>query len=62
MMDERTNPLVGATTTVSAPVSDSSGGGIPLPLLVLGGVALLLVLSGGIGLAVRASRGSERGA
>jgi len=64
MMDERTNPLVGATTTIAAPpVSDSSsGGGIPLPLLVLGGVALVLVLSGGIGLAVRASRGSGRGA
>jgi hypothetical protein len=64
MMDERTHPLADATTTVAAsPASaTSSGGGIPVPLLVLGGIALALVVSGGVGLAVRASRESGRGA
>jgi hypothetical protein len=60
MMDERTHPLASSSTTVSAlPVASagSGGGGIPVPLLVLGGVALVLVVSGGIGLVVRANRG-----
>lgn len=60
MMDERTHPLASATTTLAAASASGpdGGGGIPVPLLVLGGVALVLVVSGGVGLAVRANRGS----
>jgi len=63
MMDERTHPLASATTTVaSLQTADASGGGIPVPLLVLGGFALVLVVGGGAGLLVRANRGSGPGA
>jgi hypothetical protein len=63
MMDERAHPISsGPTTVASEQVSGDSGGGVPLPLLVLGGVALLLVVSGGAGLAVRAIRGGGRAA
>src|SRR5262249_24461181 len=45
MMDERTHPLVGVTST-TRPITIASaatgGGGIPTPLLVLGGIALVL--------------------
>jgi hypothetical protein len=59
MMDERTQPLASATTTISAlTASSGSSGGIPTPLIVLGGLALALVVAGGVGLAVRANRGS----
>jgi hypothetical protein len=60
MMDERTHPLASATIA-AAPASDS-GGGVPIPLIVLGALALALLIAGGIGLAVRASRGSAPGA
>jgi hypothetical protein len=64
MMDERTHPLASATSTVaSLQTGDTSGGGgVPLPLLVLGGFALVLVVAGGAGLLVRANRGSGPGA
>lgn len=39
-----------------APVADSSGGGIPLPILILGGIAIALVAAGAIGLGVRHAR------
>ena len=45
------------TSTTAAPVADSSGGGVPVPLLILGGIALLLVASGGVGMLVRHRRG-----
>ena len=41
----------------AAPVADTSGGGIPLPILVLGGIAIALVAAGAIGLGVRHTRG-----
>jgi hypothetical protein len=43
--------------TAAAPVADSSGGGVPVPLLVLGALALALAASGGIGMIVRHRRG-----
>jgi hypothetical protein len=47
--------------TQAAPVtladSGSSGGGVPLPIIVLGAVALALVAAGGLGLVVRRRRG-----
>ena len=44
------------TTNAASPLTATaaSGGGVPLPLLVLGGLALVLVASGAVGLAVRA--------
>jgi hypothetical protein len=36
-----------------APVADTSSGGIPVPILVLGGIAIALVAAGAIGLGVR---------
>ncbi len=50
-------------TNASGPVADSGGGGgIPLPLLVLGGLALLLAAAGAIGLIVRRGRGGDAAA
>jgi hypothetical protein len=42
--------------TVAAPTSSSSGGGIPLPILILGGIALALVAIGAIGVGARRFR------
>jgi hypothetical protein len=64
MMDERTHPLASATPKTPALVLASTsggGGGIPVPLLVLGGIALVLVAAGGAGVAIRATRGGGRG-
>ncbi len=46
------------TTNAASPLTATaaSGGGVPVPLLVLGGVALVLVASGAVGLAVRRGR------
>ncbi|HST16957.1 MAG TPA: hypothetical protein VLK36_04765 [Gaiellaceae bacterium] len=50
-------PDPGVMTTANATASQStSGGGVPVPLLVLGGVAILLVASGAIGLGVKRFR------
>lgn len=43
-------------SATGAPVADTSGGGIPLPILVLGGIAIALVAAGAIGLGVRHAR------
>jgi hypothetical protein len=44
-------------TTAAAPVaSTSDGGGLPLPILLLGGLALALAAAGAIGAAVRHAR------
>jgi hypothetical protein len=44
------------TGAVAAPASSSSGGGIPLPILILGGIALALVAIGAIGAGARRFR------
>lgn len=45
------------STVASAPVGDTDdGGGIPVPLLVLGGLALALAAAGGLGLLARRRR------
>jgi hypothetical protein len=43
----------------AGPVADSSSGGVPLPLLVLGGVAILLAAAGGLGMIARHRRGDS---
>jgi hypothetical protein len=43
-------------TTVAAPAGSTSGGGIPLPILVLGAIAIFLVAVGAIGAGVRRFR------
>src|SRR5262249_44627714 len=43
-------------TTVAAPGASSGGGGIPLPIIILGGVATFLVAVGAIGAGVRRFR------
>jgi hypothetical protein len=51
---DRPNSPVGVSTIASPPVADgSSGGSVPVPLLVLGGLALLLAAAGGIGMLAR---------
>jgi hypothetical protein len=52
------SPDSGTVTTANASASQpaDSGGGVPVPLLVLGGVAILLVASGAIGLGVKRFR------
>ncbi len=53
----RPDSSVGVSTIAAPPVADSSdGGGVPVPLLVLGGLALLLAAAGGVGLLARRSR------
>ncbi|MGH3003449.1 MAG: hypothetical protein ACRDM1_12460 [Gaiellaceae bacterium] len=54
-----TKPPATATVEASAPVADTNGGGVPLPLLVLGALALLLAASGGVGMLVRKRRGDS---
>jgi hypothetical protein len=56
--DERVDPTSPGSPNAAPAlnVSNSSGGGLPLPLLVLGGVALALVASGAVGLVVRRRR------
>jgi hypothetical protein len=60
MHDEQVDPSTpgGGGPKASGPLAatSSSGGGVPVPLLVLGGVALVLVASGGVGMAVRRRR------
>ncbi len=58
MHDAQVDPATSVGPKASGPVAatSSSGGGIPLPLLVLGGVALVLVASGAVGMAVRRRR------
>jgi hypothetical protein len=54
------HPLATSSRSVhaAAPATvAASGGGVPLPLLVLGGLALLLLASGAIGMVVRRRRG-----
>jgi hypothetical protein len=60
--DEHANPQSSSANGPQAAPSvslagDSAGGGVPLPLLLLGGVALVLVASGAVGIAVRHRRG-----
>jgi hypothetical protein len=50
---KRPDSTVGVSTIAAPPVADSNGGGIPVPLLVLGGLALLLAAAGGIGMLAR---------
>jgi hypothetical protein len=52
------SPDPGAITTANPTAAQpaSSGGGVPVPLLVLGGVAIALVASGAIGLGVKRFR------
>lgn len=52
------SPEPGAMTTANPTAAQpaSSGGGVPVPLLVLGGVAIALVASGAIGLGVKRFR------
>jgi hypothetical protein len=52
------SPDAGAVTTANptAAQSTSGGGGVPVPLLVLGGVAIALVASGAVGLGVKRFR------
>jgi hypothetical protein len=58
---EAAPPRPGDNTQAAPPVtladSSSSGGGVPLPIIVLGAVALALVAAGGLGLVVRRRRG-----
>lgn len=45
----------------STPVADtSSGGGLPVPILILGGLALLLAAAGALGGAVKFAQGRRR--
>ena len=55
------SPDPGATTTGNPTAAQpaSSGGGVPVPLLVLGGVAIALVASGAIGVGVKRFRGRQ---
>jgi hypothetical protein len=54
---DRTRTVRTGPQPTAAPVaSTSSGGGVPLPVLVLGGVALALIASGAIGFGVRRMR------
>ena len=48
---------VPVTTTLAASPTSSSGGGIPVPLLVLGGLALVLVAVGALGVVAKRTRG-----
>jgi hypothetical protein len=43
----------GTETVASQPVGSSSGGGVPLPILLLGGLALALAAAGALGAGVR---------
>jgi hypothetical protein len=45
-----------AAVAAGAPVAASDGGGLPLPILLLGGLALALAAAGAIGLGVRHAR------
>lgn len=55
--DEKFNPSSPSTPTSRASdVTGSTGGGVPVPLLVLGGVALVLIASGAAGVVVRRRR------
>lgn len=44
------------TSTVAAEVTSGGGGGVPVPLLVLGGLALLLTAVGGVGVIAKRRR------
>ena len=52
------SPDPSATTTANPAAAQpaSSGGGVPVPLLVLGGLALALVAAGAIGAGVKRFR------
>jgi hypothetical protein len=58
---EAVPPRPGDNTQAAPPATladaSSSGGGVPLPIIVLGAVALALVAAGGLGLVVRRRRG-----
>jgi hypothetical protein len=58
--DEQIDPTSTDPTKVSSQLNTagSSGGGVPVPLIVLGGVALALVASGAVGMLVRRRRAS----
>jgi hypothetical protein len=58
--DEQIDPTSTDPTRVSSQLNTagSGGGGVPVPLIVLGGVALALVASGGVGMFVRRRRSS----
>lgn len=51
-----------APVAVAAPVADTSsnGGGLPLPILLLGALALLLAAAGAVGGAVKYAQGRRR--
>jgi hypothetical protein len=54
-----TQPVSQTTTIASAPTG-SSGGGIPVPILVLGGLALLLAAIGAVGMGAKRFRRGNR--
>jgi hypothetical protein len=58
LVDKKTTRADGDPTAFGAD-STSSGGGLPIPLLVLGGLALALVAAGAIGMLAKRRRGDD---